>query len=320
MSSENTNNTHNTHKAHGHGHTHGHGHGHAELSGKNLLIATVLNVVITIAEIVGGLLSGSLALLSDAIHNLGDTFAVFLAYVANIMSKRSANEKQTFGYKRAEILAALLNAVVLIVIIVFLFIEAWDRFHEPEQIDGLIMFVVATIGLLANLSAVWLLKKDSSKNINIKAAYLHLIGDVISSVAVIIGSIFIYFFEIYWLDPVITVAISLYILKETFSILKESLDILMQAAPKSLDLVEIKKELEKFKDIDNIHHVHAWNLTDSQIHFECHADLAKDFYLSEAVSIRNQMEKLLKTKFGVDHVTIQLEYDCCEGKQLIHKK
>lgn len=301
-------------------HGHGHGHGHSELSGKNLLFVTVLNVVITVAEIIGGVLSGSLALLSDAIHNLGDTIAVFLAYAANKISQKDANEKQTFGYKRAEILAALLNAVVLIVIIIFLFKEAWERLHQPEKIDGLIMFVVATIGLFANLFAVWLLKKDSTKNINIKAAYLHLLGDVISSVAVILGSVFIYFFEIYWLDPVITVVISLYILKETFSILKEALDILMQATPKSLDLADIKIELEKIKDIDNIHHVHAWNLTDSQIHFECHADLTKDIQLSEAALIRKQMEELLKNKFGVNHVTIQLEHGCCEGKQLIHSK
>ena len=173
---------------------HSHGY-HVDLKEKNLLFATALNLLITVVEIIGGLISNSLALLSDALHNLGDTFAVLLAYIANRIGKKDATEKKTFGFKRIEILAALLNAVVLIVIIVFLFIEAYHRFTSPEPIKGLIMFIVATIGLIANLMAVLLLKNDSQSNINIRAAYLHLIGDTISSVAVIIGSILIYFFE-----------------------------------------------------------------------------------------------------------------------------
>lgn len=303
-----------------HTHGHGHSHGHHDLNNRSLVIATLMNVVITVAEIIGGIISNSLALLSDAIHNLGDTIAVLLAYIANLISKKDANEKQTFGYKRIEILAALLNAVILIVIIVFIFREAWLRLFNPEPIKGLVMFVIATIGLLANIIAVVLLKKDSKKNINIRAAYLHLLGDAISSVAVIIGSVFIYFFNIYWLDPIITIGIGIYILIETFSILKESVDILMQATPKSIDISALKLELEKIRDIDNIHHVHVWNLNDSQIHFECHADLRNDLPVSDTSKILNRIEDLLKNKFGITHVTIQFEHDCCDKKQLIHSK
>lgn len=306
--------------SHSHGHGHGHGHGYNDISDKNLLFVTVLNFTITIAEFVGGFISNSLALLSDAVHNLGDTFAIILAYIANKISKRSANERKTFGYKRIEILAALLNAVVLVVIIVFLFKEAWHRLHNPEPIKGLVMFVVATIGLLANLLSVVLLKKDSGRNINIKAAYLHLLGDTISSVAVIIGSVLIYFFKIYWIDPVITVIIGLYILKETFSILKEAVDILMQATPKSVDLPLIKEELEKIEGVDNIHHVHIWNLTDNQIHFECHADVSTDLKISETNAILRDMESILKEKFKITHVTIQFEHYCCDKTELIHQK
>ncbi|MBN1117088.1 MAG: cation transporter [Bacteroidales bacterium] len=301
-------------------HSHGHGHGHSELSGRNLLIATVLNVVITIAEIIGGLVSNSLALLSDAIHNLGDTIAVFLAYIANIISKRSANTRKTFGYKRIEILAALFNAVALIVITIFLFKEAWQRFQNPEPIKGLIMFVVATIGLVANLLAVLLLKNDSDKNINIRAAYLHLLGDAISSVAVIVGSVLIYFYEFYWVDPLITVLIGLYILKETWTVLREAVDILMQATPRSIDIEKIRIELEQFDEIDNIHHVHVWNLNDSQIHFECHADLSTDLSISDTSPILTKISSTLRNNFGVNHVTIQFEYDCCDKKSLISKK
>lgn len=303
--------------AHNHGHHHNHAHQH-DLKGKNLLIATALNLVITIVEIIGGLVSNSLALLSDAIHNLGDTIAVLLAYIANLISRKSADEKKTFGYKRVEILTALLNAVVLIVIIVFLFIEAYKRFLDPEPIKGLIMFIVATIGLVANLIAVLLLKGDSQHNLNIRAAYLHLLGDTISSVAVIVGSVLIYFFKMYWIDPVITVLIGLYIIKEAYVVLREAVDILMQATPASINLQEVVAQIEKHKEISNVHHVHTWKLDDTQIHFECHIDLNKDLTLSMVDTIRFEIEALLQNKFGISHVTIQFEYDCCDQKSVIH--
>ncbi len=308
--------------SHGHGHTntgghHSHGH-HQDLNEKNLLIATVMNVLITVAEVVGGILSNSLALLSDALHNLGDTFAVMLAFIANRIGKREATHKQTFGYKRIEILAALLNALILIAITIFLFYEAFQRFRHPEPIKGLIMFVVATIGLLANILAVILLRRDAGRNLNIRAAYLHLIGDSVSSVAVIAGSVLIYFYKIYWIDPVITVLIGIYILKETYSILRESVSILMQGTPAGLEIQHIVEALEDIGEVDNIHHVHTWQLDDSQIHFECHADLHEDLQLSRADSIRLEMEHLLSERFGISHVTIQFEYQCCDKKSVIH--
>jgi cobalt-zinc-cadmium efflux system protein len=302
---------------HRHGYSHGHGHGHTHLNGKNLLVAVVLNLVITVVEIIGGILSNSLALLSDAIHNLGDTFAIALAWIANKISRRLANERKTFGYKRAEILAALFNAVTLIVIIVFLFREAIIRFQNPEPIKGLLMFVVASVGLFANLIAVLLLRKDSDKNINIKAAYLHLLGDTISSVAVIVGSVLIYFLKIYWLDPLLTILIGVYILKETFLVLRQSVDILMQATPRDINLDDLQKQLEEMEGIDNIHHVHIWNLNDSQVHFECHVDVSSDIKISETDGLLRKMEALLASEFNINHVTIQFEYNCCKGKELI---
>ncbi len=301
------------------GHNQGHHHTHQHnLKGKNLLIATALNLVITIVEIIGGLVSNSLALLSDAIHNLGDTIAVMLAYIANLISRKDADEKKTFGYKRVEILTALFNAVVLIVIIIFLFIEAYKRFQEPEPIKGLVMLIVATVGLIANLVAVLLLRGESQHNLNIRAAYLHLLGDTFSSVAVIIGSILIYFFEVYWIDPLITVLIGLYIIKEAYVVLKEAVDILMQGTPASINLQEVVDEIEKHEDISNAHHVHAWKLDDTQIHFECHIDLNMDLTLSKTDDIRSEIETLLQNKFGISHVTIQFEYNCCDQKNVIH--
>jgi cobalt-zinc-cadmium efflux system protein len=291
---------------------------HHSSEGKNLIFATFLNFVITIVEIIGGILSNSLALLSDAIHNLGDTFAIMLAYIANRISGKDATKEKTFGYKRIEILAALLNSVILIVITIFLFIEAYHRIITPEPIKGKLMLIVALIGLVANYGAVWILKKDSHTNINIRAAYLHLLGDTISSVAVILAAILISYFEIFWVDPIITFIIGLYILKEAYSILKEALDILMQSTPVSINISEIVREIEKSDEVDNVHHVHSWKLDDKQIHFECHIDVNKDMLISETDLLHLEIEKILKNKFGISHVTLQFEYNCCSDKDIIH--
>jgi cobalt-zinc-cadmium efflux system protein len=297
---------------------HDHHHHHKDISGKNLLISSLLNLAITIVEIAGGLISNSLAILSDALHNLGDTSAVFIAYMAHLISRKGRTSKKTFGYKRIEILAALFNAIVLIVITSYLFVEAFRRIRHPEPIKGNVMFVVAVVGLLANILSVLLLKRDSKHNINVRAAYLHLLGDTISSVAVIAGAVFIYFFGWYWIDPLITFIVGLYILKETWVVLKQAVEILMQGTPEDLDLTEVKEALEDLPEIDNIHHVHAWNLNDNEIHFECHVDLNDDIRVSQTEKIKDKIHEILLNKFNITHVTIQYEFNCCDNKEMIH--
>jgi cobalt-zinc-cadmium efflux system protein len=301
---------------HGHSHTHAEG-GNIE---KNLLISALLNLVVTVAEVLGGLYSNSLALLSDALHNLGDTSAIFIAFLANLISKKEGTSKRTFGFKRIEILAALFNAIVLVVIIIYLFIEAWHRLRNPMPIKGLVMLIVAVVGLLANLFSVLLLKKHAVQSINVRAAYLHLIGDTISSLVVIFTAILIYFFNVFWIDPLVTFLLGIYLLWETYRILKVALDILMQATPPGLDLNVVKDALETIPSIDNIHHVHAWNLSDQDIHFECHVDLKSDIRISETEIIRDAINKMLKEKFRITHVTIQYEYNCCADKNMIHTR
>jgi cobalt-zinc-cadmium efflux system protein len=308
--------------SHHHPHNHSPGHHHAvdgRITERNLLASALLNLTVTVAEVIGGLVSNSLALLSDALHNLGDTSAIFIAYVAGLIGKKANTRQKTFGYKRIEILAALFNAVILAVIIVYLFVEAWHRMSSPEPVKGLIMLVVAVVGLLANLFSVLLLKKSSGTSINIRAAYLHLIGDTVSSAVVIVTAVLIYFFEIYWIDPLVTFLLGIYLLKETYSIIREAVDILMQATPHGLDLNEVKLALENIHGIDNIHHVHAWNLSDQDIHFECHVDLVSDIRISETETIRDAIHDILQHKFNISHVTIQYEYNCCDDKNMIHK-
>lgn len=295
----------------------GHHHHDPTGEGRSLLLATFLNVLITVVEIIGGIISNSLALLSDAVHNLSDTLAILLAYIAGRVSKRKSNERKTFGYKRIEILAAFFNALVLIGISVFLVYEAIVRFSNPEPIKGLLMLVIASAGLLFNLLAVLILKKHSGNSLNIRSAYLHLLGDTLSSVAVIIGGILIYFFEIYWVDPAITILISLYILKETWHVFIDSSNILMQATPEGIDVKGIIKELESIDGISNIHHVHVWGMSEKDFHFECHADLDEDLSVSKTSNLKKEMENLLDDNYGIGHFTVQFEFDVCDDKNHI---
>lgn len=295
-------------------------HHHHAVNEKNLLTATFLNLVITAVEIAGGLLSGSLALLSDALHNLSDTFATLIAYLATLIGKREANPKKTFGYKRLEILAALTNAVILIVMSVFLIREAWLRLQEPSPINSLIMLVVGMIGLLANLYAVLILRKDAGRSINVRAAYVHLIGDSLSSVVVILGSIAIRIFKIYWIDPLITVLISIYIVRSGFVILKQSVNILMQSAPDHLDLALVKSRVEQESEVLNIHHIHSWMLTDREVHLEAHVELNEDLKISQVKQIHNRIEQLLREDFEISHITLQFEFDSDHAPSLIHSK
>ena len=306
------------HSAHGHEHGHSHSHNHySDVHGQKLLWVTLINVGIMVLEIIGGVVSNSLALLSDAVHKLGDSFSLVIAWLANRFGKKKADYKKTFGYKRIEILAALLNALLLVGICVFLVIEAYERFLHPEPIRGGLMLVVALIGLVADWICVLILNKNKKENINLKAAYLHLLGDTLSSVAVIVGGITILLWGIEWVDPVITVLVSIYLVYHTWGVLKESVDILMQAAPSDIELERIQQELENIPEVENIHHIHIWRLTDSKLYFECHVNISENIDLLKMQSIRLQMEHILQEQFGIDHTTMQFEYRSCEGKGLI---
>ncbi|BEP28543.1 cation diffusion facilitator family transporter [Helicovermis profundi] len=299
---------------HVHDHNHGHSHDVSNLSGKKIFWVTVLNATITIAEIIGGILSGSLALLSDAVHNLSDTIAIALSYVANRISKRPNDEKKTYGYKRAEILAAFINSSVLFALSIILIFEAFNRWKNPETINGNLMIIVAFIGLVANFVSMYLLEKDSHGNLNIKSSYLHLLGDTISSVGVLGGGLLIKYFGIVFVDPLITILISLYILRETWHIIKKTIDILMQSSA-DLSYETIKIDIENIEKVKNLHHVHSWMSNEKTIHFEAHIDL-EDMMLSEVELIYEKVNHILIDKYSVDHITIQAEVDKCKDKNL----
>jgi len=277
-----------------------------------------MNFIITITEIIGGILSGSLSLISDALHNLTDGIAIIVSYTALKLRNVKNSPKHTFGLKRAEIFAAVINSTVLFFISIFLFYEAIHRFISPEPIKGKLMIIVASVGLIANVTGTLLLRKDAHKSINIRSAYLHLLIDALSSVTVIIGGILITLFDILWIDPVLTIIIALYVLKESLGILKESSHILLEGAPPEIDLKTIQQKVEELPEVCDIHHIHIWKIGEKDIHFEAHIN-SLDILISETVKVQHKIEHILE-EIGIKHVTLQFECNVCANKNLINER
>lgn len=293
-------------------------HHHHAVSGKNLFITIVLNIIITISQIVGGILSGSLALLSDAMHNLSDVVALLIAYWANKISSRPKNYQKTFGYKRAEIIAALFNASALFGIALFLIIEAINKFLNPEAVDSILVIALGLLSIVLNAISVLLIKNDAHHNMNMKAAYIHLLTDVMTSVAVVIGGVLMYYFSLFWIDPLITVLIAVYLIKASYSLILESISILMQSVPDNIDIDKLKIDIEKYEPIDNIHHLHIWKLDDHDIHLEAHVDFNENLTLKEVTRITDEICNAIKKEYHIAHMTIQAEYEKDDNKELIY--
>jgi cobalt-zinc-cadmium efflux system protein len=279
--------------------------GQPAVSGRKIFWVTVLNAAITGAEVAGGLLSGSLALLSDAVHNLSDTVAIAMSYAAFRIAQKPKDAKRTFGYKRAEILSAFVNSAILIAVLSVLLFESVKRLSVPGRIDGTLMLAVALVGLAANLLSVLLLKGGSHGNLNIRSSYLHLISDTISSVGVAAGGIAMKVFGVPWVDPVITILIAVFILRETIHIMKKAVGILMQSAA-ALDYEAIKRDIEAIGKVMNVHHVHTWMSNERTVYFEAHIEM-EAISLQEAGKVCDEIEALLKDRYGVSHVTLQAE-------------
>jgi len=299
------------------GHHH-HSHRDNHLSGNRLLVSIILNIIITLSQVIGGVISGSLALISDAVHNLSDVISLIISDLANLLTNRKKQTlHQTFGYKRAEIIAAFINSATLIIIAVFLAIEAVKRFSQPGEILSDIVIWLAFIAILGNGISVLLIKKDADHNLNMKAAYLHLISDLLTSVAVLFAGILMKYYQVYWLDAVLTILISFYLLYMSWEIFIDSLKILMLFAPKGLVIENIQKEILTLGQIENIHHVHIWQLNDRDIHFEAHIEFKKDIRLSEFDAVCHEIERILREKFDIHHSNLQPEYERDDHKDLI---
>jgi cobalt-zinc-cadmium efflux system protein len=301
----------------GHTHSHNHSHSHNDLKGRNLFISILLNILITASQVVGGIVSGSLALLSDALHNFSDVISLVVSYAANKLSKKQASIHRTFGYKRAEILAAFINASTLIIVAVLLIIEAIKRFQNPQDIESNLVIWLSLLGIIANGLSVLLLKKDSEANMNMRSAYLHLLTDMMASVAVLIGGLLMKFYQIYWVDSVLTFAIALYLIWMGFDLLKTSTKVLMLFTPDTIPIKQIVEEINKFDSIKNVHHVHVWQLNEEEIHLEAHIDFNEDITLSQFDIILHEIEDLVFHKYDINHVNIQPEFGKEDAKDVI---
>ena len=296
---------------------HHHEHHRHDIRGRNLVITILLNTGITVAQIVGGIISGSLALLSDALHNFSDVLSLVISYVANVLSKKKASTNKTFGYKRAEIIAAFVNAATLIVVAVLLIKEALARFISPENVTPKLVIGMSILAIVGNGFSVWLLKKDAHSNMNMKSAYLHLLTDMMASIAVLIGGLLMLFFQLFWVDPLLTLLIAVYLIYVGYDLLKEATKVLMLFTPKSIEIQEIVASITKNPLIKNVHHVHVWQLNENEIHLEAHIDFNEDIRLSEFDGILNEIEEQVFSRYGISHVNIQPEFGKGDIKKVI---
>ncbi|MFB9052029.1 cation diffusion facilitator family transporter [Formosa undariae] len=297
--------------------THEHNHEHPSLKGRNLIISIFLNILITLSQAIGGLISGSLSLLSDALHNFTDVISLIVSYVANRLSKQKASMGKTFGYKRAEILAAFINASTLIIIAILLIIEAFKRFKHPEPIASDLVIWLSLLGILANGFSVLLLKADSQSNLNMRSAYLHLFTDMMASVAVLIGGLLMKYFQVYWVDSVLTFLIGIYLIWVGLDLLITSTKMIMLFTPSHINLNDVVKEINQIPKVNKLHHVHIWNLNDDELHLEAHLDFKEDISLTEFNVILFEIETILGGKFNINHVNIQPEFNREDPKEII---
>ncbi len=288
----------------------------SQISGRAAIGAISLNLIITFAEIIGGIAAGSLALLSDALHNFSDVVALTMSWIAQRIARQPKTPKYTFGMKRAEILVAAINAVVLVVVCVYLINGAIERLHHLTVPTGSIMIILGSLGFLANAGGTIILRSHIHHNLNLKSAYLHLLGDAGCSLGVVIGGIAIQLWSVAWIDPVITGVIAVYVLWGSYRILKDAVNIMMMGAPLSVSIDEIDALLRKIPGVDNVHHVHLWQLSETDIHFEAHVGVS-DMLVSKTEEIVRTIESELSTRFGIHHVTIQCECDRCGQQRLV---
>ena len=285
----------------------GHHHHHNKSdSDTSLFFAIAINIVLTLAQVIGGIISGSLSLIADALHNLSDATSLGIAVFARAISRKPADEFKTFGYQRAEVVAALINLTLLITISFYLIYEAVWRIIEPQIITGWIIVLVAGIALIVDIATALITYKRSKNSINMKAAFLHNLSDALASIGVIFAGTLILLYDWYWVDTLVTFLISGFILLQGLILLPKTIHLLMEGTPEGLSTEEIKIEAEKIKDVQDVHHIHIWNLDENRIALEAHVVVTSDDF-KKVELIKYRIKELLKNKFNISHSTLEFE-------------
>ncbi len=295
-------------------------HIHSENTGvqKNLVISIFLNALIVIGELFAGVISNSLALISDALHNFGDLISLILSLAAVRMSNWKATPDKSYGYLRAEIIVAFINSSALVLIGGYIIYEAIGRLITPEPVKALWVIIVAALSLVANSISTYLLHKNSHEDLNSKTAYLHLLFDAINSLLVVAAGILIYFFNWIILDPVFSIIIGIFIIKSGWDVVTETINILSEGTPKHIDLTEVQNFISSFPEVKDAHHLHIWTISSKMKALSVHV-VVEDQPVSEGYLIIKKLEKALIEKFGIDHPTIQLEADLKKEQQEVIK-
>ena len=292
------------HASHGHGHSHGGGHSHGSKNTKRLTITLILAGGYMVAEVVGGLVANSLALLADAGHMLSDVAALGLSLFAIWFARRPANPKRTYGYYRAEILAALLNGATLVAISIYIFVEAYQRFRDPPEVQGAILMGIAVGGLVVNLIGLWILNAGKGESLNVRGAWLHVLTDALGSVGAVLAGLFVWAFNWNWADPAISVLIGLLVIYSSWALLKQSVAVLMEGAPHGIDVDEVRDALRSVPGVQAVHDLHVWTITSGMDSLSAHvvtADAANQWNLLK------ELRKVVHDRFGIDHITVQIE-------------
>ncbi|KSU86460.1 zinc transporter ZitB [Bacillus sp. VT 712] len=306
------------HHHHHHGHDH-HGHQHFDMqregNQKGLLIALCITAGIMILEFIGGLVTNSLALLSDSGHMLSDTSSLALSLVAIWFANRAASSEKTYGYYRFEVLAALFNGVTLFVIAGFIIYEAYERVLNPQTVASGTMMIIAAIGLGANLLSAWSLLRqgDVKDNVNLRSAYLHVLGDALGSVGALVAGLLMLLFNWYIADPIISVVVALLILKSAWGVLTHSFHILMEGSPAHVDINKIKELLKEIDGVKGVHDIHVWTITSGLHSFSCHLQVSDD---QDCQAILQKALNLVNEQCGIEHSTIQVEKSGLEHGEL----
>jgi len=294
-----------------------HAHHHHVPSGSRLGLTVALNVVITVAQVIGGLLSGSLSLLSDALHNASDVVALIISAIAEKLITRTSTPEKTFGYRRAGVVAAMINSVTLMAIALLLVKEAVMRLINPVPISAGPVILLAILSIGVNGLCVLLLKDEAEGSLNIRSASLHLFTDMMTSVAVLAGGIAVALFGVNRLDTLLSMGIALYLIYASWDLVMQSLSVLMQFTPPHIDVSDVEKAMLEEKEVRNIHHLHIWQLTDKDIHLEAHVDFHDDLPLSSVGDTLKKIEETLHHRFQITHVLLQPELEVCNDKELI---
>ena len=297
--------------------THQHNHRHEEASwGKRLVVSMIMNLIIPVVQIYGGIISGSMALISDALHNLSDFISLVINYAALAIGRRGPTHQQTFGYKRVEIFATLISVGLLYGTGFYIAIEAWHRFLNPQPIAGQLVIWIALLGFAGNIISALMLRSGSKVNLNMKSAFLHMLSDAATSLVVAILGVVWIFKPWFWLDPVFSWLIVVMILFGGWGLLKDSILILMNATPPGIDLHDIQKSLESLEGVKEIHDLHVWNPSAGNIALAVHITVP-DQMLSTVDDLAINVRNILFQEFKIDHPILQFESNSCGEAKLL---